>query len=63
MENEIQITLTTEEAKHILHALVCTNSRNSHGELSGILDTVERVENELRDKLYPTNDKPKTEIN
>jgi hypothetical protein len=49
---EIQINLTEEEAKHILHALKRTNARNSHGDLVGILDTVLKVETELFNKLY-----------
>ena len=49
---EIQINLTEEEAKHILHALIRTAARNSYGDLVGILDTVEKVETELFNKLY-----------
>jgi hypothetical protein len=49
---EIQINLTEEEAKHILHALTCTNARNSYGNLVGILDTVVKVETELFNKLH-----------
>lgn len=48
----IQLSLTEEQAKHILHALKCTNTRNNHGDLINILSTVEEVEKELYNQLY-----------
>jgi hypothetical protein len=47
----ITLELSVEEAKHILHCLRCTNSRNSHRDLVGILDTCEKVENMLVNKI------------
>lgn len=38
-EEIVQLNLTREEARHILHALKRTLARNQHGDLEGILDT------------------------
>lgn len=59
---EIYIKLTKEKAKHILHALKRTNSKNSDGDLNGILDTVDELEKELFNKIHSNNIKHDEEI-
>lgn len=55
-EEIFQLNLTREEARHILHALKRTLARNQHGDLESILDTVDKIEAELFNKIY-NNDK------
>jgi hypothetical protein len=47
----VKLELTDDEARKILHCLVRTNSRNSSGNLEGILDICEKVEKDINKQL------------
>lgn len=60
----MQLNLTLEEAKSVLHALVRTNARNTilEGCIKGVLDNTEHVEDLLQELINKpvetTNEQP-----
>jgi hypothetical protein len=50
-EPKVIIEMDQEEGRKILHCLHRTSAKNSYGDLTGILDTSEKIEEQIHNQL------------
>lgn len=55
MEKQITLILTEDEARKILHCLQRTNARNQCGNLTNIMDTLDKVIESLINQIHNLN--------